>query len=75
MCNDRVWDGLENIKQGLQARDLSPFLRKTEAELQQLHTYVNALNKDHWPAIVDADEYRKRQPMYEPELPITEALS
>lgn len=55
--------------------DLSPFLCKTEPALQQLHAYVNALNKDYWPAIADADEYRKRQPMYEPELPITEALS
>ncbi|KAM0715024.1 hypothetical protein Q7P37_009489 [Cladosporium fusiforme] len=55
--------------------DLTPFLSKIEAELLQLRSYVNALDSDYWPAIADPEKYRKLQPMYQPELPITEALS
>lgn len=55
--------------------DLKPHLQKIETDLQYLHTYINALNSDYWAALADPEKFRKKQPMYQPELSIIEALS
>jgi hypothetical protein len=55
--------------------DLVPLMKKLKAELKDLRVYVNALNKDYWAAILDPEKYKNMQPMYQPELPIVQALS
>ena len=55
--------------------DLVPLMKKLKAELRDLRVYVNALNKDYWAAIMDPEKYKNMQPMYQPELPIVQALS
>lgn len=55
--------------------DLKPHIQRIEADLQDLRGYINALNIDYFHATADPEKYRKMQPMYQPELPIVEALS
>jgi hypothetical protein len=54
--------------------DLKPYMQKIEADLHGLYGYINALNIDYFHALADPEKYRKMQPMYQPELPMTEAL-
>jgi hypothetical protein len=54
--------------------DLVPLMKKLKAELKDLRVYVKALNKDYWAAILDPERYKAMQPMYQPELPIVQAL-
>jgi hypothetical protein len=54
--------------------DLKPHIQKIEADLHDLYGYINAPDVDYFHALADPEKYRKMQPMYQPELPITEAL-
>jgi len=54
--------------------DLKPHMQKIEADLHDLYGYINALDADYFHALADPEKYRKTQPMYQPELPIIEAL-
>ena len=55
--------------------DLVPLMKKFKTELRDLRVYITALNKDYWAALDDPEKYKAMQPMYEPELPIIQALS
>jgi 5'(3')-deoxyribonucleotidase len=65
---------LTNMKAIDKREDLKPYMRRIEADLGDLYCYINALNNDYFHALADPEKYRKMQPMYQPELPMTEAL-
>ncbi|GAB7335857.1 hypothetical protein MBLNU13_g08120t2 [Cladosporium sp. NU13] len=44
-------------------------------DLLDLRAYIDALDANYFDAIANPDKYKKMQPAYEPELPITEALA
>lgn len=54
--------------------DLKPHMQKVENDLQDLRGYINAIEKDYFHAIADPEKFRKKQVMYQPELPIVEVL-
>ena len=55
--------------------DLVPLMKKLKSGLRDLRVYVTALNKNYWDALKDPEKYKAMQPMYQPELPIIQALS
>jgi hypothetical protein len=50
-------------------------VHKIEMDIQNLGEHIDDLNEEYFDAIADPEKYRKMQPAYEPELPITEALA
>lgn len=55
--------------------DMLPEIDIIEEDLSNLCAYVDALDANYFDAIAKPDKYKKMQPAYEPELPITEALA
>jgi hypothetical protein len=56
-------------------RDLTPEIETVEQDLRDLRAYIENIDPDYFDAIDQPDKYKKMQPAYEPELPITEALA
>ena len=65
-----------NIMRTIDKReDLLPEIDIIEEDLLDLRAYIDALDANYFDAIAKPDKYKKMQPAYEPELPITEALA
>jgi hypothetical protein len=48
---------------------------KVEMDIQNLGEHIDDLDEEYFDAIADPEKYRKMEPAYEPEFPITEALA
>lgn len=56
-------------------KDLNWDIHLVEMDIQNLGEHIDDLDGEYFDAIADPEKYRKMQPAYEPELPITEALA
>lgn len=55
--------------------DLKPYMQSIETDLRHLRGYIDAMEKDYFHAIAHPDRFHRLQPMYQPELPMTELLT